>query len=122
LGCACPGVNALTANIDGPFELDFDRGTFDPSQFSVSSTGFGNLGRNALRGPRMFTYDLALFRDFALAEVSRIELRAEAYNITNHTNWANPVSSFGNAGFGRPVQTLNGIAGRQFQLAARLVF
>jgi hypothetical protein len=122
LACACPGVNAVTANIDGSYNFNRDTGSFNTTPFSTPTEGFGNLGRNAIRGPELFNYDLALFRDFSMTERARLELRAEAYNITNHTNFANPVSFIGAPRFGFPTQTLNGSLGRHFQLAGRIVF
>jgi hypothetical protein len=38
----------------------------------------------------MQTMDLALTRAFAVVERVRLELRGEAYNALNHSNWGTP--------------------------------
>jgi hypothetical protein len=58
---------------------------------------FGNSGRNLLNNPHRTNFDLSLFKHVRFAERYELELRAEAYNIFNHTQWL-PVS--GDAGSG----------------------
>jgi len=53
---------------------------------------FGNLARNALAGPALAQLDLTLSKRFAVTERANLEFRAEAYNILNHPNFANPAS------------------------------
>jgi len=43
--------------------------------------GYGNLGRNALRGPGYFGFDLSLSRNFKVTERFNLQARAEAFNI-----------------------------------------
>jgi hypothetical protein len=117
LACACPGVGAVTGNITGA-----PSGNFNPGQFTSPNGGFGNLGRNALRGPDLFTYNLSLFKNFVLAENLKLEFRGEAYNLTNSSNLSNPVSMLGMPGFGQSLTTYNYMGGRQFQVGARLLF
>lgn len=72
----------------------------------------GNLGRNALRGFGAFQWDFAASRTFALRETLHLQFRAELFNLLNHPNFADPVSSFGTPSFGRSTETLNqGLAG-----------
>jgi hypothetical protein len=66
---------------------------------------FANGARTAaynLYGPGNYNLDLALVRSFPLhiTESSHLELRAEWYNITNHTWFAVASSQVGNASFG----------------------
>jgi hypothetical protein len=61
---------------------------------STVCTDFGNVGRNPLRGPRQFNIDLALSKRFQLRESRSFELRAEAFNLLNNVNFANPISNF----------------------------
>jgi len=70
----------------------------------------------------MFVYNAALFRNFAITENVKLEFRGEAYNVTNSTNLANPVANSGMPGFGTSIGSVNGLAGRQFQVAARVLF
>ena len=56
----------------------------DPDAVADPAEGaFGNLGRNSVVGPRQWDFDVALSRVFNVGETSRIEFRAEAYNLTN---------------------------------------
>ena len=48
---------------------------------------FGNAGRNIVRNPSRFNWDMALFKRFAIKEQVGFEFRAEAFNIFNHTQW-----------------------------------
>jgi hypothetical protein len=51
---------------------------------------FGNLGRNALRGPNFRQWDLALYKDTAISERLSMQLRAEFFNVLNRPNFASP--------------------------------
>ena len=65
---------------------------FDPSAFTRTAVGeFGNLPFNSVRGPGRQNWNMALFKSFVLNEErgSRIELRAEGFNIWNHTQFNN---------------------------------
>ncbi len=69
---------------------------FDPTAFTEPAVGaLGNVGRNILRGPGLFTWDFSLAKDTRLAflgEAGRLEIRAEVFNILNHTNFASPAN------------------------------
>ena len=52
---------------------------------------FGSLGRNALRGPNYYNVDFSIFKDTAITERLRLQLRAEVFNIFNHPNFSNPL-------------------------------
>jgi hypothetical protein len=57
---------------------------YDTTAFApVREVRFGNMGLNALRGPRLFNTSLGLFRKFAVAERMELQFRAEALNLTN---------------------------------------
>jgi len=82
----------------------------------------GNLGRNSVRGASFANYDLSLFRSFVIYEQTKLEFRAEAYNITNSPHFANPITNVNAANFGQSVSTLPYAPERRLQLALRLVF
>lgn len=50
----------------------------------------GNVGRNALRGPRFSQLDFSTFKDFHIREGMKLQLRAEAFNFFNKTNLGMP--------------------------------
>jgi hypothetical protein len=68
----------------------------NPAAFVQNPTGtYGNVGRNSLRGPGNFSFDLSLVRTFKVKERYSLQVRAEAFNILNHTNF---VGAFAPAG------------------------
>jgi hypothetical protein len=61
------------------------------SQFSYPGVAdFGNSGRDTFRGPRFFNVDASLVKSFAITEKKRLVFRAEAYNLFNNVDFANP--------------------------------
>jgi hypothetical protein len=94
---------------------------FNPAAFaSPPLYTFGNLGRNALRGPGFKNFDLGLFKNFFITEQVRLQFRGEAFNAFNHVNFSNPGSSFGTPNFGRSTGTQNNQ--RSIQLGLKLYF
>jgi len=84
-----PGVNPYLNN---------DRSLLNPAAFAIPAPGqFGNLPRNALRGPNFKQVDMILNKRFKLTESKSIEFRAEVFNIFNFTNFANPASTLNNS-------------------------
>ncbi len=57
---------------------------------AIGSRHYGNLGRNALHGPTFKQWDLAIYKNTALTERLKMQLRAEFFNVLNHPNFANP--------------------------------
>jgi hypothetical protein len=57
---------------------------------SVPNCQFGNLGRNALRGPDFTWGDFYLTKWFTLREHVKLRLEAQAFNLFNHPNFALP--------------------------------
>jgi hypothetical protein len=55
-------------------------------------TDIGNVGRNALRGPRQSCVDFSLLKRWPIRESSSVEFRADFLNLFNHANYNNPVS------------------------------
>jgi hypothetical protein len=78
--------------------LNNDRSLLNPAAFAIPAPGtFGNLPRNALRGPNFRQFDLILNKRIRLTESTNIEFRTEVFNIFNFTNFANPSSTLNNA-------------------------
>jgi len=52
---------------------------------------YGTLGRNALVGPTYKQWDLAIYKNTAISERVKLQLRAEFFNLLNHPNFSSPV-------------------------------
>ena len=71
----------------------------NPAAFATNPTGtYGNLGRDSLRGPGTFNFDVSLSRRFKLQEKFTLQARAEAFNVINHTNLGFGTSGAGTVG------------------------
>ena len=101
--------------------------------FAQNALGtYGNLGRNALRGPGSFFFDTSVSRIFAVREWLKLEARAEAFNILNHTNFVGAISPAGGSSFSTASTNLSSLASfgknngafdpRIFQFAVKLHF
>jgi hypothetical protein len=64
---------------------------FNPNCFTVQAPGtLGNVGRNIGIGPSIFDLDLSIAKDTRITENTRLQFRAEFFNILNHPNFALP--------------------------------
>jgi hypothetical protein len=83
---------------------------------------FGNSGRNAFIGPGGWNVDLSLFRGITLGGNRRVELRAEAFNLTNTPKFGNPNTDVTSGSFMVITGTLNAYSERQLRLGIRFSF
>ena len=126
-----PG-NINRPNVNGPVQIfgNIGRGQlyFDKSMFSAPAPNtFGNVGRNVLHGPGLFDIDASIFRRFPIRERFNLELRGEAFNLTNTPQFDRPGFVFTDPAFGQ-VTTAHGNQfvtvnnNRQLQFSLRLMF
>jgi hypothetical protein len=88
--------------------------------FSSAAPGaYGNLGYNNLKGPGLFSLDLALSRIFPIDDKRSLQVRAEAFNLPNWVNLNPPVSTLTSGAFG---QIQSSGDPRILQLAMKFVF
>jgi hypothetical protein len=86
------------------------------------------LARNSFRTPAQAAFDVSLARRVQLREGLKLELRGEAFNLFNRSNFVRLNSTYGNgatpdARFLQPLAGLqNSDPARQFQFGARLIF
>jgi len=74
---------------------------FDPTAYTVPAAGFqGTAGRNTLIGPAYRRTDVAISKRFPLVASSRLEFRAEIYNLFNNTNFGVPAANISNPNVG----------------------
>jgi hypothetical protein len=75
---------------------------FNAAAFEQNAAGaFGNVGRFTLLGPGNWNLDMALTRGFYVKERHRIDIRAEAFNVFNHTRFNNPNTTLTSTTFGK---------------------
>ncbi|MBI4472322.1 MAG: hypothetical protein HY646_06615 [Acidobacteria bacterium] len=96
---------------------------FDKTRFGNAAPGtVGTLRRNMLVGPGTSNVDVALVKGLRfpfLGEPGAGELRLEAFNLFNRTNFGNPVTGLTNPNFGR---LTSAGAPRILQLAVKIIF
>ena len=76
----------------------------NPAAFTTPQPGtFGNLPRNALRGPEFVQLDMMFSKDFQFARRQSFQFRVEPFNLLNHLNYESPAASLpGNGAPGVP--------------------
>lgn len=93
---------------------------FDTSAFTAAPQfTLGNSSRNPVVGPGYRTLDVMLGKTFPIKEDLRVELRAEAFNVTNSPSLGAPNTSFGPAAFGSITRAFDP---RVFELVAKVHF
>jgi hypothetical protein len=111
---------------------------FNPAAYLAPAYGtVGNVSRDSVRGPGYADWDLSLLKSTQLTEKTHLQLRAEFFNLLNHTNLQLPnevVYSTGPtqgtaanrttaATLGSPgVISATANTSRQIQLAAKMIF
>jgi carboxypeptidase family protein len=90
---------------------------------------YGNMGSNNVFGPGYWEWDEAVSRQFQIREGQRLEIRAEAFNVTNSVRFASPGLSLANtATFGKVTGSAGGVNGntgggpRVMQFALKYMF
>jgi hypothetical protein len=126
---AVPGVSSQLSN-PSPTEW------FNVQAFALQPQyTFGDLGRNTVIGPPLFSVDTTLDKDFRFTERLNLQLRLDVFNLFNHPNFGSPNNGLtgdhldangvpipGSGNFGT-ITTLNpGVSMRQLQLSVKLIF
>lgn len=128
--------------------------SYNPAAFELPSNfegvwghDIGTVGRNALRAPGFFQWDMSGMKTFPVTERLKVQFRADLFNILNHPNFTNPdggicqsITYTGppnptgtcvpNSNFGRTSQTIADVAGgaigngtaRQVQFSLKAIF
>jgi outer membrane receptor protein involved in Fe transport len=130
----------------------FQYGTYSPYNATIDGVAVGatdipscNAGvcafpsnmvrRNSARVPNVWTTNLGVYKNFSLTERFKLQLRAEAYNLFNHSNYyvnygdtdmencdLDPVTNKCAIGAKVSANKGNGLERRNMQLAIRLSF
>jgi hypothetical protein len=82
---------------------------------------FGNSGRNSPTGPSYFDTDISAVKNFPFLkrENSKVQVRADFFNLFNNVNFNSPTTSSSSSVFGKITSSQNA---RQIQLALRASF
>jgi hypothetical protein len=83
---------------------------------------FGAYPISSLRGPKFYDQDLSLAKSFKLTEKMSMMLRAEGYNIFNHTNLGMPANNVTASNAGQITGIAFGSTMRRMQYALRFTF
>lgn len=96
--------------------------------FNPTAGQTGNMERAFINGPKFFSIDAALVKKIRFTETKLIELRMEAFNVTNHNNYLLPLqidinsTTFGQLTQARSEQSLGFDSPRRMQFAIRFEF
>ena len=102
----------------------------NPAAFTEPAPGFlGATSRNMLSGPGYQEFDMSLDKNFVMPynEHHQFQIRFDAFNALNHTNFGLPNDGYGSdtsgliTGSNAPPGSANN-GGRELQLAARYTF
>jgi hypothetical protein len=74
---------------------------FDPSSFAApeidpknpTTAHYGNTNRNEFRGPGFFNANLSIVREFKMREFASLQVRGDAFGVTNTPHFNNPSAS-----------------------------
>ncbi len=128
-----PDVLLITRNSDGSVTSQASRGFGQPAFpgqvfFNVAPGQVGNLERNFVNGPAVFNMDAGISKRIAFTENTSLQLRAEAFNLTNRNNFfllqqqSISATNFGQLSPDRSQQALSLQEPRRLQFAIRFEF
>ncbi|GGA62977.1 hypothetical protein GCM10011507_13220 [Edaphobacter acidisoli] len=67
--------------------------TISGARTRIIPTGFGNVPRDSNRAPGEVDFDASIAKDFSLWRELSFQIRLDAFNVINHTNFTQPNSS-----------------------------
>ena len=117
----CGSLDQLRSSASDPTTAYFDQSVLCSPMTTAggypNNFGFGNLGRNTLRGPSQKRFDIGVAKNTQLTERIGMEFRWDMFNIFNNVNFANPSNDFQDAtDFGQILNTIGGPRVMQFGL------
>jgi hypothetical protein len=120
------GSNNYRPNVVGdPYgDRNSTTGYFNPANVVIPadpSQVFGNAPRNSVRGPEFWQLDFVASKNFRLpiGSQTNLQIRIEAFNLFNRTNFLPPNGNRSSAAFGTITSAYDA---RQFQLGVKVTF
>ena len=94
---------------------------FNPAAFAYPALHVeGDAGRNQFQIPGITNFDMSIFKSTHITERLAAQLRFEAFNVFNHTQFGAPNTGWGTPTFGQISYTQ--VDPRRLQLGLRLTF
>ena len=115
-----PGVPANMGK-GSHWDWAYGNGYFSKNAFT-NGASFGDTGRDAYWGPRVFTTDAAIMKAWSLGERMKLQFRWEAFNVTNHPNFGTPDGTQWGSSHTGMISSLGNIPPRVMQGALKLTF
>lgn len=69
--------------------------------FNVNPGQTGNMERFFITGPTVWNWDASIIKNISITEKTRLQLRAEAFNVTNSTRFGSPTFAVASTNFGK---------------------
>jgi len=69
------------------FQSWFNPCAFQTTAYTATAAGAGDAGRGVIQGPATFRVDFTLSKNIRFTENLRLQLRGEAFNVFNRTNF-----------------------------------
>jgi hypothetical protein len=111
--------NPNRGHFDKSFTQQFNTAAFSLPPMNVR----GNSGLGTVRGPGANNFDLSLAKTFPIRESLHFELRGDAFNAFNHTQWNGINTTYPSSDPQFPFGEVNSAReARIVQVAAKLVF
>jgi hypothetical protein len=131
--CDCPGLPVLAGatQANGLITGAYGNGASyfnNPAFFQPVGTNFGGLNRGVLTGPNVWTYNLALLKNFHVWDRFNLQIRAEAYNLSNSVSPSvNSLQNINASAFGQTTSIFNnealpGAFGRMVKFGGQISF
>ena len=98
------GVQSQRAQqvLENPYGAKTLTNYLNPAAFTLPALGsLGNMRPGNVEGPGTWQFDVALSRIFGIGESRRLEVRGEAYNVTNSLRPGNPNTTTSSSTFGQ---------------------
>jgi hypothetical protein len=122
-GCT-PGQLVAPGSVSSKLSVYFNASCFTtpPVISADGATAFGNAGPGIVSGPGQVNFDFAFRKRTSLgsSETRNLEFRAEFFNLFNHAQFGDPVTTFGLPSFGVINSTI--VSPRVIQLALKFNF